>query len=101
MSAEKIDAIEPAEFQHLVAEAMETCVLEAGATNLEGEDLLVLCETSFLRTFRPAFLFVAQRLARDSGVTFEGPETAKGILREMAQMAADRVIRGRPSRGVS
>jgi hypothetical protein len=91
----------PAEFQQIVAEAMEECVLAAGATDLEGDELILSCETTFLRIFRPAFIYVAQWIAEESGVPFDGPETAKKILREMANVAAGRVGRGRPRRGVS
>jgi hypothetical protein len=93
----------PVEFGQIVAEAIEECALAAGAYDLEGEELILLCETFFLRRFRPLFVYVAQWIAEESGVTsFSGSEKdTKRILREMALVAATKAVRSRSQRGVS
>jgi hypothetical protein len=88
----------PPEFRQMIAEAMEKCVSTIGATDLEGDALILLCETTFLRIFRPTFIYVAQWIAEDSGVPFAGPDTAKKILRDMAEVAAERTRQGRTRR---
>lgn len=86
----------PDDFRQIVAEAIERCVREVGSTSVEDNALILLCETTLLRIFQSTFISVAQWVAEDAGMPFNGPDDAKMILREMAETVASRIKQGRP-----
>jgi hypothetical protein len=93
----------PYELGQIIAEVIEECALAGATTDLQGDDLVLLCETYIPKRFQPfqptGWITVADWLAVDAGSPGRGPEEAKKTLRMVAERAAEKVARARQIKG--